>query len=318
MPTPELPHQRPHRRLRGSIAPVLLGLLLLVLVGLIGFGVFLGKQRMDQLQVQLGQSEQHVQELESRNQELTAQLGKIQDDRKTLDDQLGALQGQLSSAMAEVDETRNSLKQLQHRYEELDQQRGELQSQVATLTTQRDSAQERSQQLDQQREELERSSSRLHERLGLLERDYRQAMKQVEELTAAQADAKPSDAPAAAAAHPDTSDEADQPPEVVLPPVTVNDQSPDSSKSSTTSPSRSTALHGRVLEVNDPQGFIVLDKGSEHGVRSGMVFDIIRGTTTIARATAVSVRPRISALDVVRTKSTVPVLAGDMAVHTGS
>lgn len=78
-----------------------------------------------------------------------------------------------------------------------------------------------------------------------------------------------------------------------------------------------TAVRGRLVEVNDPHNFVVVDQGSQDGVRVGMAFDIVRGTNTVGRATVVRVRPHLSACDIVRAKTPGPLQSGDLAVQAG-
>jgi len=74
-------------------------------------------------------------------------------------------------------------------------------------------------------------------------------------------------------------------------------------------------VRGRIVELNEPHQFIVVDKGSMDGVHVGMVLDIVRGATTIGQATVVRVRPKLSACDIVRTKTPGPLQIGDAAVQ---
>lgn len=81
----------------------------------------------------------------------------------------------------------------------------------------------------------------------------------------------------------------------------------------------SSAVRGRLVEVNEPHQFIVVDKGSADGVQMGMMFDIVRGAgTVIGRAAVVRVRPQLSACDIVRKQTTEPLQVGDVAVQSAS
>lgn len=76
-------------------------------------------------------------------------------------------------------------------------------------------------------------------------------------------------------------------------------------------------VRGRLVEVNEPHRFVVVDKGSMDGVRLGMTLDILRGGSTVGRATVVRVRPQLSACDVVRARTPGPLQVGDVAVQSG-
>ena len=76
-------------------------------------------------------------------------------------------------------------------------------------------------------------------------------------------------------------------------------------------------VRARLLEVNEPQNFVVVDKGSADGVRVGMAFDILRGAQAVGRATVVRVRPQLSACDIIRRQTSGPLQPGDVAVQSG-
>ena len=70
-----------------------------------------------------------------------------------------------------------------------------------------------------------------------------------------------------------------------------------------------------MVNVNQPQRFVIIDKGSEDGVRDGMVFDIVQQGTTVGRATAVRVHPKLAACHLLSESRTTPALAGDLVVQ---
>ena len=74
---------------------------------------------------------------------------------------------------------------------------------------------------------------------------------------------------------------------------------------------------GRLVEVNDTHQFVVVDKGSLDGVRIGMVFDIVRGTSTVGRAKAVRVRSNLAACDVMRSRTRGTLQVGDVVMQRG-
>jgi len=74
-------------------------------------------------------------------------------------------------------------------------------------------------------------------------------------------------------------------------------------------------VHGRLVNVNQQQRFVIIDKGSEDGVRNGMVFDIVQQGTPVGRATAVRVHPKLAACNLLSESRTTPALAGDLVVQ---
>lgn len=297
--------------------------LLLPLAGLIGVGAIAGLGMMlasktneaKKLQSQLRLSQQQVTELEAQNAGLMQQLKNLQTERKTLDERIASLHGQLSSATTDLERSRASLKEFQDKYlqlsEQLDQERQQRKGEVSQLTSERDDALRHAQQLEDDREDLQRSVSRWRERLALLDRDYRKLAEKlsevkdpvhpgVEMVTSVGPEppaTAPADGPPASSAIPGT---------VELPPIIVRkDQA-----------GMTSMVRGRIIEVNDPHNFIVIDKGSTDGVRVGMSFDILRGSSAVGRVSVIRVRPSIAAGDIVRAKTPSPLQAGDLAVQS--
>ena len=79
----------------------------------------------------------------------------------------------------------------------------------------------------------------------------------------------------------------------------------------------SASLKGRLVKVNEQERFVILDKGSTDGVRLGMQFDLLRGTIRLGRATAVRLRPNLTACDLSTLESAADVQVGDVAIAQG-
>ena len=290
--------------------------LLPIAMGVAGIGlaavIVSQQQQMKRLEGQLQLSHQQVKQMESQNETLTQQVSTLETDRQGLDAHVKALRNELASAATDLDRSRVSLEELQDRFEELKEARTTLEAQVSSVTRERDEARSRTQALAQEKSEMERSVLRLRERLALLDRDYRAL---TEQLAKAQASPNqgvsavsaigPMNHTAFATGEPLTP--ALSPGTVELPPIVVRkDQA-----------GMSIPVRGRIVEVNEPHRFIVVDKGSMDGVHVGMTFDIVRGASTIGRATAVRVRPQLCACDILRAKTPGPLQAGDQAVQSG-
>lgn len=54
----------------------------------------------------------------------------------------------------------------------------------------------------------------------------------------------------------------------------------------------------RVVEVNRPLAYVVLDVGESHGVKAGMMFNVMDGNRVIAKAKTIDVRPEMSGASV--------------------
>jgi len=281
----------------------------------IGAGALLWSQfqQIRQKEHQLQITQEQNRQLETQSQELTQKLTVTQGQLKSQDDRITALRRELSSASESFEHSRASLDELQKRYEQLNETHTRLETQLASVTGERDEARRRTERLEQEHAELSSSAVHLRERMALLERDYRQAADQL-----AQLQAMPNRGVTVVTAAGSTTSTASPatsqgpfpsliPGTVELPPIVVRkDQA-----------GMSLPVRGRVAEINEPHQFIVIDKGSLDGVQLGMVLDIVRGTTTVGRATVVRVRPKLAACDIVRSRSPGPIQVGDQVVQHG-
>ncbi len=295
-------------------APKLLIPLALGAAGVVGAGFFFARQASElaQLRGQLAQSRKQNAELDTKNQELAAQMSSLQYERKALEERVSSLRTQLSSLSADLEQARAGLGELQGRSERVGQERTQLQAQLSSVIGERDEARKRLERLEQDNDNLQRSMGRLRERLTLVDRDYRQLaekLAEVERRPNSSLAVVSSVGPSATGARP--ADEVAQastiPGTVELPPIIVRkDQA-----------GMSLPIRGRVVEINEPHNFIVVDKGSQDGVRVGSGFQILRGANPVGYATAVRVRPQLAACDVVRAKTPGQVQVGDLAVQSG-
>lgn len=274
-----------------------------------------------QLQVTKGQlrrNQQDIARLTSENdtlsQQVSQQRSKFEADRGDLEGRIASLRAQLASATGELERAHVRTEEAEDRYEQLKRESDRWTAAVEGLTAERDDARNRSMRFEQANAELERSVNRLRERITLLDRDYRHAAEQLAKMSAepssglsvvssigpaTSTDERSPQPPASSFAIPGT---------VELPPIIVrNDQA-----------MMSLPIRGRLLEVNDPHHFVIVDKGGQDGVRVGMVFDIVRGASSVGRATVVRVRPQLSACDIIRAKTSGSLQAGDLAVQSGS
>ena len=283
----------------------------------IGFLLYMGKaQEAGRLQQQLSMSQQQAAQMEAKNQELIQQISGIQSERKTLDEKIASLRSQLSSATDDLDRSRASLKEFETRYQVLTEERNKLETRVAEVTGERDEARKRADRMAQEKADLERTTSRARERAALLDRDYRALSEKLAELQSASqpttglVTSLPPASPTVVPSVDGTSMSATTssiPGTVELPPIIVRKDRVDGSSS----------IRGRLIEVDGPHNFVVVDKGSADGVRVGMAFDILRGSSTVGRATVIRVRPALSACDVVLASPPGPLQVGDLAIQNG-
>ena len=62
---------------------------------------------------------------------------------------------------------------------------------------------------------------------------------------------------------------------------------------------------------------MLLDKGSEDGVRPGMRFDVLRAMQPVGQVTVVRVRPQLAACDIAPAATSSLLQVGDLAVQSG-
>ncbi len=300
----------------GAIPKVVIPVLVVVALSIgILFMLWSGeKQKAGRLQQLLETSEQKAKQLEAQNQELAQQIEALQRDRKSVEDKLASLRTQLSSASSDLERSRSSLEELKDRYEKLTEERNKLQSQLTSTSKERDEVQQGLKRLEQENADLERSASHLRERLAFLDRDYRKLADKVAQLESMHeesgnaASSPNADASTAPMSNMKTSSSSSIPGAVELPPIIVRkDQA-----------GVSMPVRGRLVEVNEPHNFVIVDKGSTDGVRVGMTFDVLRGAGSVGRATVVRVRPQLSACDIIRSNTPGPLQAGDLVVQSGS
>ena len=308
MPLPSLPS--------AGGAPKLL-IPLIGAIALIGVGaLYMGKaKQVAQLEQAVAQARQQLNELKNQGDALKQKLSAAESNRKSLDEQNASLRKELAAAETERGNFRAELDEWKDRYKTMEQSQVALEAQVTSVTGERDAAKRDAERITNDKAELERATMRLRERLALLDRDYRQLSDQLAKLQAAPVTGVNSVSVVSAAGPVNSSASSVvpmtgtlSPGTVELPPIIVRkDQA-----------GMSMPVRGRLVEVNDPHQFIVVDKGSQDGVRVGMVFDIVRGSATVGRATVVRVRPQLSACDIFRAKTPGPLQIGDQAVQAGS
>ena len=285
-------------------------------VGVIGALSVLSTQKRQivQLQRQLATTQQQAAQLETQNQALNGQMTTLQAERKTLDERLASLRTQLSSAQAELDQSRASLTEFQSRAQALEDDKGTLEVRVTDLMGEREEARQRADRMAEEKANVERIAARMRDRMSLLNQDYRKLSDKVAELERTTTAVNPavnmitevsSTPPHADSSGPPIPTASSIPEAVELPPIVVR-----KGQSAISMP-----IRGRLVEINEPHNFTVVDKGSNDGVYPGMVFDFQRGGGTVGRAKVIRVRPQLSACDIVREATPGPLQVGDVAVQ---
>lgn len=296
------------------------GLLGLGCVGILFWGLSQQKE-LQQASQSLNHSRQQVEELKVSRLSLEAEMEKLRLERNALEERVGSLQAQMTLQGADVERFSSSLQDAKKQIEQLRVERDEFQAQMAILKGERDSAARqllRLPVLGQENEELKRSITRLRQRLVMLNRDYQQLAAQLESVQAEvpvhpgvinvigsnQQSMRTVPNTPVSFSH----DVTQQAQTVELPPIIVrkNNAGP------------ALPIRAQVVEVNESQQFVVLDKGQSDGVYVGMVFDVLHGEDLVGQVKVVRVRPDISACDVILTHTDGFLQVGDLVVSQGS
>ena len=286
-----------------------------------GMGSFTMLAKKDQqirlLRIERDQSRQEAEQLKADRDGLIQERSQMLADKKRVEEQMSSVKTQLSSASEELEKSKLMVEELKRHEEQFAQERSDFQKQVAGMTEERDKAHARIAELEGSNSDLQRSLDHLQQRIAMLDRDYQ---KLTDELAALKIQPNPNVTVIGESGPMSTSSPNQTEPQssssvvsplsqatVELPPIIVRkDQA-----------GMSMPVRGRILDVNDSHNFVVVDKGSMDGVRMGMAFDIQRGTSSVGRATVVRVRPKLSACDIVRSKTAGSLQPGDVAVQSG-
>lgn len=294
------------------------GLKLLPLLGALGIVLVLGGLltvqvgRVQQLQAEVRAKQQQLALLEGQTQELLQEVSGLQKDRDALAGRAAGLQQELGVAKQEGEQARLRTAATASQLQQLQAERDQLNGEVLKLTSELDGAHAQLERLKREKQEVADAAKRLRNRLALVSRDYEQAKTRLEQL-----ESRPLPSSSAISiAGPTTGAPISEsvaaagstiPGTVELPPIIVRRNHA----------GISSRLQGRVIDVNDAHNFIVIDQGQDHGVYLGMAFDLLRGASTIGRATVIRVRPQLAACDIVRVHTPGSILIGDSAVQRG-
>ncbi len=285
-----------------------------VLIVAVALGVVQLYRQLQLTQQQFQHSQQDVARLTSEKEALEREFNDLQVERKNLEERLSSLRSQLSSTTSDLEHARVKLQETDDRLTGLTKERDALQAQLASTTGERDDLQKQIARLKRDNEDLDRAAMRVRERLILVDRDYRQLSEKLAALQAApnsSLSVVSSSGPTASLSHTsegnnDTAAASTIPGTVELPPVVVRKDHA----------MMATPMRMRLMEVNEQHNFVIMDKGSDDGVRLGMVFDVVRGTGTVGSTTVVRVRPHLVACDIIRAKTPGPLQVGDLAVQS--
>ena len=279
--------------------PIILNLLLIMIGAVVICG--LQMQRAHRLEQQLHAAQGQIDRLLVQNQTLNNEVAGLQAERHDLDDRVFSLGVQLSAASAELERANGRLEKSQQLSRQLSELQATFRIQMASERAEREAARLQAERLAREKSDLEHSVARLRQQLALLDRDYRkitaqlmavQQMRNPDVRIATEAGPSPSLAASADALSGSLGVRgtgALNPDAVELSPIIIRKD-----RSSIATP----PVRGRLLDINEPHRFVVIDKGSEDGVREGMTFEIIRGATSLGRAVAIKVRPRLAACNI--------------------
>lgn len=292
----------------------------------VGFGGFalLSVVQLGSLKRDLREREQRLALLSAETDTLKQQLSDVELARQGLESRLSDMRIQMTSASNEREQLRSAVSELRRQADGLESEKNRLESQASRLTQERDAATTRLESLESENVVLSNSAVKLRNRLTLLDRDYQSLQEDIIKLRSAP---PASSAAAAAPAVRVSGREMGSPSEPVtpvgsspaaaapavhaardsieLPPIVVRKGYAEAMRS----------IRSRVVDANEEHGFVVLDKGSDDGIQSGMAFEILRGDQAVGQVTAIRVRSRLSACALVGSRSSSFPKVGDLAIQ---
>lgn len=318
--------------------PILVGVGLLILGGVAVTPWF----QLAELRQQIAAKQKMIASLTAKNEQFQEQLTAVDNERKAMESRLNGVRNELNTATDEL----SKLRDVQLRFDILKEEKTRLESQVGQLKQERDEAQQRLTRLKDENDDLEHAAVRLRNRLSLLDRDYQHLsarlseMEQHQSVNQASSEGMGSMSPitlpttgAGPNGPSETGSPTPQPPpepqSAVTPVITTAMATPSSESMSLQTIElppivvrKNQAVAGalvqaKLVEVNQPHRFVVINQGLDDGVQIGMTFDVMRGSRAIAQAVAVRVRPRISACDLIMTESTTTPQIGDLVIQRG-
>ncbi len=277
--------------------------------------------QMEQFNQQLAQQKQTADGFQAQLQPLTEQLNAVQVERNDLEKKVAQLQGRLDAATTQAERSQADFTSAEERYDKLSTKQTQLESELIYIRAERDTAKQASEKARAAQGDLERTVVRLRSRMELLDRDYKSLTARLQTL---QQTPRPGltvladstwgplqtpqivpdvhqEAPAQAFPIAATADTAHV---VELAPIRV-------SREQEGGPA---GVSAQVVEVNLAHNFIIVNKGSGDGVRSGMVFNVMRDRVPIGQVRASNVRLGLTSCDLL---TPVRVEVGDAALALG-
>ena len=275
-------------------SPVRLLLILLGLVVVGGLGVMLWQQQ-GQISVQrrtIAALNGRLTQAQGDAETLQGQLTQLDAERRTLTERLAASQ-------KDVEQTRDGLRAVQSQLVDASSRAGALQQekealadQLAAATKERDSTKQQLTQLRSQKAQADSRQEELQQRVTSLTGEIDRLKQQGAARETAAVRASPANGA------------------IQLPSIVVRAGATAGAVNERTEPARP----ARVLEVNVPYRFVVLDQGSDDGVLPAMVFDVQRGATTVGRVIAKKIRTHLTACDLDSSSASSSFQVGDVAV----
>ena len=312
-------------------------------------------RQLSQLHRQLAQEQENVQAFQTKMDSLNQKMTTVQTERTGLEKQVTQLQGQLKSATDDLSRAKENLDQAQQRYDLLSVKEHEWEAEMQKVRQERDTALAQAEEARQEQESLQQKLVRLRSRMDILDRDYTELMAKFKTMQSnpRQGLVILADSSAPPAQSPDIIARMQQSPAVsgnsmrealasintnagvgaqtmAAPSASTDKSGMDAAKTVDAAtptielaPIRVTreqdgkalGVSAQIVEVNDPHRFIILNRGSNDGVQTGMVFNVMRDSLSIGQVRAMRVRPGMTACDILTNGQ---VRVGDLALESGT
>lgn len=226
------------------------------------------------------------QKLLGENQMLVEKINSVLSQNRSLEDRLGLLKSDLEQISTER-------KKMHHDYELIKSERQELLRKYARLEENFGSLEDKEKTMQEEIVVLEKQNSELQAELNEL-RDTNVSLKKEIKEAKQVIQQKEEDMVVAAARQKKADVErVSEVSSVDLPTIVV-------SPSAYMDTALYSSLQGKIINVNRRYNFVVINLGSQAGIKEGMIFEVFRGDKPLGKVEVIQLRQKIAACDIIQ------------------
>ncbi len=283
---------------------ILVGVVALSGLGGAAYFFQVNQRNLQQFQATEQRMRQNLADFQAENARLGDQLQQLFDDKKVVEERFSLASQDLEQVTTELLSTKDHLQEVSGQVTFLQEEREALARQVEELSQVKETLEGRVAQLEGERTAQEQVIAELRAKLATLEQPR---------LTGAPLGSATGSSSAmmrggsTAVTPPDTalaSVNSSTPGTIALPPIIVQQ-----GKAVVPQP---VSFQGKIVSLNTPHQFVVIDKGANDGVQIGDRFLVMRGQQKLGLVEAIRVRATITACDTRQVKGKTRLRVGDL------